>query len=104
RSCTGSCRAGSPAVRPSDPATSHTLGPDMPLTVRALFEHHRESLALSWIGSDAGSDRPAASTSTEPAELIGYLNLIHPNRIHVYGPAERAYTARRDTDCREQLL
>lgn len=76
----------------------------MSLTVRALFEHHREALELHWISGDAGSDRPAANGSTEPAELIGYLNLIHPNRIHVYGPAERAYTLRLDAECRGRLL
>jgi HPr kinase/phosphorylase len=74
------------------------------LTVRALFEHHREALSLRWVGSDAGSDRAAASGSCEPAELIGYLNLIHPNRIHVYGVAELEYTQRLDRQCRGGLL
>ena len=66
----------------------------MSLTVRALFEQHRESLALGWIAGEAGADRPAVHARAEPADLVGYLNLIHPNRIHVFGTAELAYTKR----------
>ncbi|MCM5571794.1 HPr(Ser) kinase/phosphatase [Burkholderiaceae bacterium FT117] len=68
----------------------------MTVTIRALFEQHREELHLAWAAGQEGADRPAADGSSEPADLIGYLNLIHPNRIHVVGAAERAYTLRLD--------
>ncbi len=64
----------------------------MSVTVRALFDQNREDLRLSWLAGEAGSGRTATPSSIEPADLVGYLNLIHPNRIHVYGNAERAYT------------
>ncbi|MCL4184280.1 MAG: HPr kinase/phosphorylase [Burkholderiaceae bacterium] len=66
----------------------------MSVTVRTLFEQNREQLQLVWLTGEAGGDRDAAPGSTEPADLVGYLNLIHPNRIHVYGHAELAYTTR----------
>ena len=66
----------------------------MSVTVRTLFEQNREQLQLVWLTGEAGADRDAAPGSTEPADLIGYLNLIHPNRIHVYGHAELAYSTR----------
>ncbi len=66
----------------------------MSVTVRTVFEQNREALQLAWITGEAGADRDAAPGSTEPADLVGYLNLIHPNRIHVFGNAELAYTAR----------
>ncbi|MFO1301716.1 MAG: HPr(Ser) kinase/phosphatase [Burkholderiaceae bacterium] len=66
----------------------------MSVTVRTLYEQNREQLQLRWLTGEAGADRDAAPGSTEPADLVGYLNLIHPNRIHVFGHAEFAYTGR----------
>ncbi|MCO5106840.1 MAG: HPr(Ser) kinase/phosphatase [Burkholderiaceae bacterium] len=66
----------------------------MSVTVRTLYEQNREQLQLRWLTGEAGADRDAAPGSTEPADLVGYLNLIHPNRIHVFGHAELAYTRR----------
>jgi len=66
----------------------------MSVTVRTLYEQNREQLQLRWLTGEAGADRDAAPGSTEPADLVGYLNLIHPNRIHVFGHAEFAYTRR----------
>lgn len=68
----------------------------MSVTVRTLFEQNCEELKLTWVAGQAGGERTATSESIEPADLIGYLNLIHPNRIHVFGRAEEAYTARLD--------
>lgn len=80
----------------------------MSITVGDLFGHHREELQLSWIAGEAGAGRNAAPGSTEPADLIGYLNLIHPNRIHVFGLAERVYTEKlspeRESSLVEELL
>ncbi|MFP5404793.1 MAG: HPr(Ser) kinase/phosphatase [Gammaproteobacteria bacterium] len=76
----------------------------MPLTVRTLFEHHRESLGLAWVGDETGGTREATRDSIEPADLIGYLNLIHPNRIHVFGLSELAYTRRLGPALREALF
>ncbi|MBN9461843.1 MAG: HPr kinase/phosphorylase [Burkholderiales bacterium] len=75
----------------------------MNVTVRTLFEQNHEQLQLQWLTGEAGADRDAAAGSTEPAELVGYLNLIHPKRIHVFGNAELAYTQRVDAARREAL-
>ena len=66
----------------------------MSVTVRTLFDQNRDQLELVWLTCESGADRDAAPGSTEPADLIGYLNLIHPNRIHVFGHAELAYSRR----------
>lgn len=76
----------------------------MSITVRALYDLHREPLQLAWVAGDDGADRDAAPGPAEPADLVGYLNLIHPNRIHVFGLAERAYTLRLDPARRHALL
>ena len=57
-------------------------------SVAQLFEHNRERLRLVWV---AGSRDRLVQTSrleTTPADLVGYLNLIHPDRIQVVGHAE----------------
>ena len=66
----------------------------MSVTVRTLFEQNREQLQLRWLTGEAGADRDAAPGSTEPADLVGYLNLIHPNRIHASG-MRSSHTPRR---------
>ncbi len=68
----------------------------MSVTVRTLFEQTHEPLQLHWLTGELGADRDATPPSSEPADLVGYLNLIHPNRIHVFGNAEAAYTQRLD--------
>jgi len=66
----------------------------MSVTVRTLFEQNHDQLQLVWLTGEDGAERDAAPGSTEPADLVGYLNLIHPNRIHVFGHSEAAYTKR----------
>ena len=73
-------------------------------TVRALFDHHREELGLSWLAGQQGADRRVAQEGIEPADLVGYLNLIHPDRIHVFGVAELAYTLRLESPRRQAQL
>lgn len=70
----------------------------MPLSVDKLFKSNQESLQLSWV-EQCGCDRSVCADDAqgvESADLIGHLNLIHPNRIHVLGEAELAYFARLD--------
>jgi HPr kinase/phosphorylase len=80
----------------------------MSITVADLFENHCDELRLNWIAGASGAQRDAAPGAAEPADLIGYLNLIHPNRIQVFGPAESAYAAQlspeRESALVEELL
>lgn len=63
-------------------------------TFRTLFEDNREPLGLEWLGGSAAADDPLDTPATaglSSADLIGHLNLIHPQRIHVLGRAEVEY-------------
>ena len=69
-------------------------------TVRQLFDDNREALGLSWIVDEAAEADPEARAKADSAlkdahlavtDLIGYYNLIHPNRIHVVGTREVDY-------------
>lgn len=76
----------------------------MSVSVRTLFDQNHEELGLRWLAGEAGSSRTATPGSIEPADLVGYLNLIHPNRIHVFGQAEYRYTERLDEGQRQSLM
>jgi len=71
-------------------------------TVRKLFEDNRLALGLSWIVDEAVEADPEARARADSAfkdarlsvtDLIGYYNLIHPNRIQVVGQREFDYFA-----------
>lgn len=66
------------------------------LDVQTLFEHCAPALKLSFLTGQSGTDRKVSGPSTETADLVGHLNLIHPNRIQVLGTAEVAYYNRLD--------
>jgi HPr kinase/phosphorylase len=69
-------------------------------TVRKLFEDNRDALGLSWIVDEAVDVSPEVRAQADNAlkdahlavtDLIGYYNLIHPNRIQVVGTREYDY-------------
>lgn len=76
------------------------------LSVRALFEFHRETLELDWLAGDRGAKHGIASPQTASGEvsLVGHLNIIRPNRIQVLGQAELAYLARLGKNSRQDAL
>jgi HPr kinase/phosphorylase len=66
-------------------------------TLSSLYDDNRESLKLEWIAGREGGAHPlreGASEDVAAADLIGHLNLIHPNRIHVLGTPEVQYVER----------
>ena len=71
-------------------------------TIRHLFDDNREALGLSWIVDEATEADPEALAKADSVfkdahlaatDLIGYYNLIHPNRIQVIGTREVEYFA-----------
>lgn len=63
------------------------------ITVRQLYEQAREQVALEWIAGHNGGGRELSTDSVEKSAfaLIGYFNLVHPNRVQVLGNAEMGY-------------
>ncbi|MBA4342622.1 MAG: HPr kinase/phosphorylase [Methylibium sp.] len=60
-----------------------------------LFEEHREALRWEWIAGHAHPDRrfdeAALRDAQSSADLVGYLNYIHPYRVQIVGRREVAY-------------
>ncbi|MBT9494286.1 MAG: HPr kinase/phosphorylase [Paucibacter sp.] len=60
-----------------------------------LFEEHREALRWEWIAGHAHPERrfdeAAVRDAHSAADLVGYLNYIHPYRVQIVGRREVAY-------------
>ena len=70
------------------------------ITARNLFDELEDRLQLHWISSPGDQGSPAISVddlTVRPA-AVGFLNLIHPNRIQVLGPEEIDYLDSLDAD------
>lgn len=66
-------------------------------TLQSLYEDNLERLKLTWVAGRAGGDRKFRSSGAldvGAADLVGHLNLIHANRLHVLGAPEVSYVER----------
>jgi len=65
------------------------------ISAEALFEHHRGALHWEWIAGHAHPERrfdeTAVRNAQSAADLVGYLNYIHPYRVQLVGLREVAY-------------
>ena len=55
-------------------------------------------------GADRAFDVDFAREATSAADLVGHLNLIHPNRIRVLGKPEITYYQRLDDEMRKRQM
>lgn len=68
------------------------------LIVAQLFERNRERLHLTWIGGSLNRPIAVNRADVSPADLIGHLNLIHPDRVQVLGSPEILWYKRHNRD------
>jgi HPr kinase/phosphorylase len=65
------------------------------ISAEALFEEHRPALHWEWIAGHAHPERrfdeTAVRAAQSAADLVGYLNYIHPYRMQIVGRREVAY-------------
>lgn len=73
-----------------------------------LFEDHRSSLHWEWVAGLGASERKfdegAIREARSGADLVGYLNYIHPYRVQILGAREIAYlTNATPEDCARRI-
>ena len=65
------------------------------VSAEALFEEFRAPLRWEWIAGHAHPERrfdeAAVQSARSSADLVGYLNYIHPYRVQIVGRREVAY-------------
>jgi HPr kinase/phosphorylase len=65
------------------------------ISAEALFEAQRDTLRWEWIAGHAHPERrfddEAVRNAQSAADLVGYLNYIHPYRVQIVGRREVAY-------------
>ena len=65
------------------------------ISADVLFEDHRSQLKWQWLAGLGASERRfdevAVRQARSGADLVGYLNYIHPYRVQILGPREVAY-------------
>ncbi len=73
------------------------------ISAEALFEEHRSALRWEWVAGHAHPERrineAAVRNAQSSADLVGYLNYIHPYRVQIVGMREVAYL----TECTSEV-
>ena len=74
------------------------------ISADVLFEDHRAALKWEWVAGLGASERRfdeiAVRAARSGADLVGYLNYIHPYRVQILGEREVAYlTSASAEDC-----
>jgi HPr kinase/phosphorylase len=68
------------------------------LIIAQLFERNRDRLQLSWVCGTLNRIISVTQNDVSPADLVGHLNLIHPDRLQVLGAPEQLWTERQTPD------
>ena len=78
------------------------------ISAEALFEEFRTTLHWEWIAGHAHPERhfdeAAIRDARSAADLVGYLNYIHPNRVQIVGRREVAYLNKPDVDVTDRRI
>jgi HPr kinase/phosphorylase len=65
------------------------------ISAERLFEEHRTAMRWQWVAGHAHPERRfdevAVQDAQSAADLVGYLNYIHPYRVQIVGRREVAY-------------
>jgi HPr kinase/phosphorylase len=78
------------------------------ISAEALFEAHREALQWNWLAGQGHPERrfheDAVRDARSAADLVGYLNYIHPYRVQIVGHREAAYLQASAADDQERRI
>ena len=78
------------------------------ISAEALFEEHRAALHWEWVAGHAHPERrfdeAAVLDARSAADLIGYLNYIHPYRVQIVGRREVGYLSQASAEIVERRV
>lgn len=65
------------------------------ISLSQLYEHNREKLLLDWtVGQGVDRRIEIKGSNNYGADLVGHINIIHPERLQVMGQAEYEWATR----------
>ena len=78
------------------------------ISAEAFFEAQRKTLHWEWVAGHAHPERrfddAVVRAARSAADLVGYLNYIHPYRVQIVGLREVAYLAASDAEVQERRI
>ncbi|HNT38359.1 MAG TPA: HPr(Ser) kinase/phosphatase [Rubrivivax sp.] len=78
------------------------------ISADALFEAQRRALHWEWVAGHAHPERrfdeAVVRAARSAADLVGYLNYIHPYRVQIVGLREVPYLAHADPEVQERRI
>jgi HPr kinase/phosphorylase len=78
------------------------------LSADALFEEHRAALQWEWVAGHAHPERrfdeSVVRNAQSTADLVGYLNYIHPYRVQLVGQREVVYLQEATPDDQDRRI
>ena len=78
------------------------------ISAEALFDSHRAMLKWEWIAGHAHPERRfdevAVRDAQSAADLVGYLNYIHPYRVQIVGRREVGYLDMTESEAQERRI
>jgi HPr kinase/phosphorylase len=78
------------------------------ISAEAMFEEFRATLHWEWLAGHAHPERhfdeAAVRDARSAADLVGYLNYIHPNRVQIVGRREVAYLDQANPEVTERRI
>jgi HPr kinase/phosphorylase len=78
------------------------------ISAEALFEKHRSVLHWEWIAGHSHPERrfdeAAVLSAQSAADLVGYLNYIHPYRVQIVGRREVTYLNECEADVAQRRI
>jgi len=76
------------------------------LTARELFDRQKAQLGLSWLAGEGGAQRMLESGQAQSRRpsLVGYLNIVHPNKVQIIGREELIWLAQLEPKARQKII
>ncbi|MEO6269349.1 MAG: HPr(Ser) kinase/phosphatase [Lautropia sp.] len=75
----------------------------MPMTIQEFVDSQQGHVGLHWVAGRSGASRTVGEPDRNTVDQVGYLNLIHPHRLSVFGPDEIKYYSHLDPGRRAAL-
>jgi HPr kinase/phosphorylase len=76
----------------------------MPMSIQEFVESQQGHTSLGWLAGRGGASRRIGDPLQSTVDLVGYMNVVHGNRLSILGPHEIGYFNRLDVVRQRHLI